>query len=215
MAKPFFMSKFDLRILATLAALLAVGAITQSCESHGTDAAAPYETFNMPANELTYPMLKQMALSSCLQCHDEFNSQAGFDQDIVAGKPDQSQLIQMVESGEMPKGGLPHLSDAQIAMIRTFIENDKSGAPPLPPLAATYASLKANLIDQSCISCHSQTSVKPHEPYMDTYDEVNDASDDMATELLEGSMPPKGHQAPSEEVKKAFVEWVNNGAPNN
>src|SRR6185437_1512962 len=176
MAKPSCTFKFDLRILATLAALIAVGAITQSCESHGTDSAAPYETFNMPANELTYPMLKQMALSSCLQCHSEFNSQAGFDQDIVAGKPDQSQLMQMVESGEMPKGGLPRLSDAQIAMIRTFIENDKSGAPPLPPLAATYASLKANLIAQSCISCHSEDAKKPHKPFMDNYAEVSDAS---------------------------------------
>ncbi len=40
---------------------------------------------------------------------------------VVPGKPDESRLYQYVKAGVMPKGG-PHLSDQDVAAIRTWIE---------------------------------------------------------------------------------------------
>ena len=82
------------------------------------------------------PILK----TYCFKCHSGQQSKAGLDlrrrfailrggdngPAIVAGKPDQSLLIEMIEDGQMPPDGEPDLNEDQINALRKWIA---SGAP--------------------------------------------------------------------------------------
>jgi mono/diheme cytochrome c family protein len=49
---------------------------------------------------------------------------------VVQGKPEESELFQLVECGSMPPGTAPKVSDEDRKVLRTWIEQD---APPFPP----------------------------------------------------------------------------------
>jgi mono/diheme cytochrome c family protein len=190
---------------SAVAAIVALSAILQSCESRGTDDASPYETFtggNMPFAEL-----KVSALSSCVQCHSDFNSEDGISKDIVAGDPEHSILYQMLESGAMPKGR-PPLSASELAMVRAYI---MAVQVPVIPILPVWSSLQQVLFERSCITCHKTGGKKP---YLDTYDSVEANTDDIDLEISTGDMPPKGKATPpTAEIIKTFETWVSDSCP--
>lgn len=102
---------------------------------------------------------------------------------IVPGDPNQSPLIQSVESGRMPVGG--SLSLQELATLRNWVANystagsspggstggptigstptpsptstpsaQASPTPTPPPLTASYSAIQANILTPRCVSCH-------------------------------------------------------------
>ena len=72
---------------------------------------------------------------------------------LVAGKPDQSPLIQFIsgEKPRMPKGGLP-LTASEVSLIQAWIsEGAKDDTPP----AAYFEQHVSHIFEQNCLRCHN------------------------------------------------------------
>ena len=118
-------------------------------------AAAPAQAADEELAENAYGILKK----HCYQCHGvQFNGSAQLNvlvrdslvkaesEYIVPGKPDDSVVWQRVDSGEMPPGKQPKLSDAEKAVLKQWIE---AGSPfPAPKKAErVFKSQKQVLLD--------------------------------------------------------------------
>jgi hypothetical protein len=74
----------------------------------------------------------------CLECHGGKKTRGGLSvldytllqKRVVSGKPDDSELLQMVECGHMPPGSRPKLKPEERAALRAWVT---VGAPPFPP----------------------------------------------------------------------------------
>ena len=76
---------------------------------------------------------------------------------IVPGKPDESRLLHMVKEGLMPPGGKIHLSEAELATIRDWIESgakSASGAHPEAELAKVTQDDVIPIMLLRCTACH-------------------------------------------------------------
>ncbi len=114
-------------------------------------AAAPAQGVAAAENGLTFendvaPILK----AHCFKCHGSGKQESGLDlrrrftivsggdsgPAIVAGKPQKSLLIEMIEDRQMPPKGEPRLNDDQLAVIRRWISTGAAiAAKQEPPLA--------------------------------------------------------------------------------
>jgi len=85
-------------------------------------------------------------------------------------------------------------------------------APAAPaPAKADYASVKAAILDPSCIGCHSAAGRNRGGINLETYENVKKGLDAVVAEINSNSMPPS---APlSAELKLRLKEWVDAGAP--
>ena len=128
---------------------------------------------NPPAKPRTFEadIVPILTKSTCLGCHGpslkmkELNlstyqtalqgSESG--PVIVPGKPDDSRLYHMVKEGLMPPGGKIHLSDAELATIREWIESGAESA------TAPHAEAEVSNVTQDdvipimllrCVACH-------------------------------------------------------------
>jgi mono/diheme cytochrome c family protein len=128
---------------------------------------------NPPAKPPTFEsdIVPILTKSTCLGCHGpslkmkELNlstyqtalqgSESG--PVIVPGKPDDSRLYHMVKEGLMPPGGKIHLSDAELATIREWIESGAGSA------TAAHAEADLSNVTQDdvipimllrCVACH-------------------------------------------------------------
>ena len=76
---------------------------------------------------------------------------------IVPGKPDDSRLYHMVKEGLMPPGGKVHLSDAELATIREWIESG-AGSATAPHAEAELAKVTQDdvipIMLLRCVACH-------------------------------------------------------------
>lgn len=88
--------------------------------------------------------------------------------------------------------------------------------------AATFTSIKANILNTKCLSCHQNTATGAggvsFANYTDTRANVVPSS--AATSLLHqsivgGSMPPVGSAQLTAAEKLAIMDWISNGALNN
>jgi|SRR5579871_1909651 len=73
---------------------------------------------------------------------------------VVPGKPDESRLYQVVRDGKMPMGK-PHLKEAELAAIRSWIESlaGNSNQPPVPPEEMTEHDV-IPIMYLRCTVCH-------------------------------------------------------------
>ena len=74
---------------------------------------------------------------------------------IVPGKPDESRLFQMVHDGKMPPGGKTRVSDADLAVIRTWIESGaRSESQPVETAEAVTQDDIIPILYLRCTPCH-------------------------------------------------------------
>ncbi len=74
---------------------------------------------------------------------------------VVAGKPDESRLYQMVHDGKMPPGGKIKISDADLAVIRNWIESGaRSESQPTEAAEAVTQDDIIPILYLRCTPCH-------------------------------------------------------------
>lgn len=150
----------------------------------------------------------------CLKCHDDFSSEDAVMEDVEPGDPEHSILYNYVASARMPKKGIA-LSDNYLAALREYIES----APPkfYPRIAPTWTSIHANLIQRSCIQCHTQGGRAEDEPF-DTYADVVQYSAKILKKIQDDNkpMPPRQTTLPATpELIQAYSDWLKAGTPQN
>lgn len=65
---------------------------------------------------------ERILIPKCVDCHGWVMDEAKVQRRIVAGKPEESRLFQLVENGRMPKGDAP-LTTLELEMVRSYINS--------------------------------------------------------------------------------------------
>lgn len=180
----------------------------------------------------------------CYRCHDQQSRKAelvldqpeGIQQGgesgpvFVAGKPDESRLVELVESGEMPPEGEPRLTKEEIALIREWVS---SGAKfeATSPAATLHQHDVIPILLLRCAPCHGRQT---QEGELDLRTKAgmleggksgpaivpgNSEASLLVQRIRRGEMPPKALLAahsvkPVEQVELAKLEkWIDAGAP--
>lgn len=197
-----------------------------ACYGRGTDEASLFgltEEIDI-SGPIGFEILKSQVLgpSRCLSCHVEMNSESSLISRYVRpGAPEASSLFIAVSSGRMPQGG-PRLSKAREDLVRRYIVDllDVPSPSPIPsptPVAIepTYRSLKAVLIERSCVLCHSTGNTLKRKP-LDTYEDLKTQASEVMNNLDIELMPPSDSKVPKPDpaVIEAFRTWIKNGYPN-
>ena len=114
-----------MKIVLALSGMLLVscvpnkGKLTYSLDGKITQEVTPVTTpatFEQIRNEILVP--------KCLECHKWVRDEARVKRKLVPGNPDDSELFQVVESGEMPEDA-PPLSTRELELIRSYINSIK------------------------------------------------------------------------------------------
>jgi hypothetical protein len=190
----------------------------------GTDESSRFRVFNYPIEQVNFNLLRDNVLKpQCLQCHTWVNSESEVLKRITPGEPTNSILYQVLQSGQMPQSA-PRLSDQSLFLVKQFILKTSAADAPTPtPLAPTYTSLKVNLFEKSCLSCHNpDVQIKhPKRPIFTTKDAIINRYDDILYAMTDAwitndnEMPPSTSVVPrvKEEVINAFKLWQEAGFP--
>lgn len=176
---------------------------------------------------VTFEVLKSNVLDTrCIRCHDDFASAEGFMGDIEPGDADHSLAYNYVKRGKMPKNST-HLTDNNVEAFKVYINS----LPPAtyPPIQPTWTSINANLIQRSCIQCHTSDGSAKSVPF-DTYQQIvtgvvteHDGSQKSLLSVIvpkmqnpNKPMPPRQSTLPpSAELIRAVQAWINDGAKEN
>lgn len=151
---------------------------------------------------------------------------------VTAGDLQNSRLYTEVATGSMPEGG-PILNPDEIAVIENWILAGASDGnipadppPPVNPLPpptteTIYSQIQTKLFNTSCVRCHS--SAKPSGKVdLSNYQNLvankksvivpGKPQNSLAyTEIISGSMPPKGKTVDPQLVE-LLKTWIANGA---
>lgn len=150
---------------------------------------------------------------------------------ITPGNPNVGRLIGSIADGSMPVGGSVSATDLQT--LKNWISSLQptsgggggGGGGNTPPLGPTFASIKANILDPKCLSCHGATVARGGIRY-DTYANaiatggINPGSSSTSKIIAEtnsGEMPPSsaGYSPLSSTQMTALRQWIDAGALNN
>ncbi len=174
----------------------------------------------------------------CVSCHSanggtaagfyDMTSYSNVMMRVRAGNAFQSRLYSDTSANRMPPAPRTFLTAAENQMIFDWIsqgaKNDTGAitaaqVPAAIPLAATYASVSANVLVKHCISCHGPT-VAYAGIKVDTYANVvrgvspgNAANSAIYNSMAAGRMPTAGKISAAE--LDVLRTWIQNGAPNN
>lgn len=188
----------------------------------GTDESSRFKVFNYALGSVDFNVLKENVLKSqCIQCHSWAISETEVAKRIVPGNPEASALYRVVKSGQMPSGK-PRLTDQALVLVEQYILHVSPDVIIKPiPLAPTYASLKVNLFEQSCVRCHNPDVKKahPNRPLLDSKEAIIARYDDVlysvtdAWNMNDNEMPPERSDVPrlTEEMIKVLIEWKESG----
>jgi hypothetical protein len=107
--------------------LLGLSLFQAGCMPRGSDQAAMYASPPVAIlARVDFATLRSELLSGqCLQCHSEFDTEAGLMSYVVAGDPEHSSLYQSIITGSMPPGG-PQLPAASAELVSTYIQGLKT-----------------------------------------------------------------------------------------
>lgn len=180
--------------------------------------------------------------TSCVRCHSVKNPEGGVKLDSYAEV--KRNLAEVIKSAliekSMPKN--KELSKNQYELLLNWIGSgapekaegrpdpaptpSPAPTPPLPPLEATYESIRRNIIVERCLDCHSADGRAEHIP-LGTYEDLIDSPREIVIPenpdesgmiiFLERTddkrMPPErtGPPLKKEEIAK-IREWIQNGA---
>jgi mono/diheme cytochrome c family protein len=162
------MSRFPTRRWLTAASSAALGGWLACAPALGGEAGPDYASDIRPLFE-----------ARCLRCHGSNVRKAELDLSshaavmkggesgpvVVAGKPDESPLFEMVRDGQMPAGKGGKLTPAQVETVRRWIEAG-ARADGTPSPSAESASASATTVTQHdvypillrrCVVCHGRT----------------------------------------------------------
>lgn len=171
--------------------------------------------------------------SSCAKsgCHDPSSHTEGYvlnsyknimKQGIVAGKPNNSKLFEVIVNGEMPPAGEPALSADQIAAIKQWIiegAKNTTNCSGCDTSVYTYSGAVQLIMQNNCVACHS-SSLKNGGVDLSTYAGVKAAA---LNGTLMGSVThaggfspmPQGGSMLSDCNITQIQKWIDNGTPNN
>ena len=206
--------------------LLMILILVSACKIEtGTDESSRFQVYNY--SQVDFATLKDKVLQpQCSQCHSWATNENEIIKRIIPGDPANSALYKSVKSGQMPSGK-PRLTDQALKLVEQYISHVDSARAVKPvPLAATYASLKVNLFEKSCVGCHNPDDIarrpKPKrllltskESIVEDFENVLFRMSDQAWEQLDNEMPPSTSKTPrvSPEVIKMFEKWAADGFP--
>lgn len=153
---------------------------------------------------------------------------------VVPGNALGSKLYQRMLGGTaaMPLPMMPpagKLNAADLSLIADWINagaaapapGTTSPPPTLPPLAATYASIQANILGPKCIACHGPTLAKSGVRYdsytltLATVRKTLPLDSKLFTECKSGNMPPTGTPKLTSNELDVLSAWITAGAANN
>jgi cytochrome c553 len=215
-----------------------------ACNFHSDKTALSMEPISNPSRTslTSFNAIKLNILDpKCLRCHDS-SGEGGVDLTnyksimanpglVVAGDLQNSRLYTEVFTGSMPEDG-PVLNANEISAIANWIE---AGAPdgdlphstppaepaPVPPASTVYSQIQKNILDQSCVRCHSGTKpsgkvdLSSFQKMMSNKKVViipgKPESSLVYIEIANATMPPKGSAINSQLVELLKI-WILNGA---
>jgi uncharacterized membrane protein len=174
--------------------------------------------------------------TKCSSCHDSATKSGGVDVlninellargVVVPNEPSLSVLFTQVQQGQMPPG--KSLSQAEIQSLYNWIQSGLNTTPVSPPpvtppttLTATFSSIKANILNTRCLSCHSSSNAAKgisFSTYASTMNTVV-ATDPSKSVLytftaIKKTMPPSGGLLTAAQTA-VISQWIAAGAPNN
>ena len=216
--------------LVSIAAFLVLAAGLAGCPVRGTS--EPFHVLGDIKN-MNFEILKAKLLIpfDCIHCHaggsQPLDTEADVLKFVIPGQSRSSRLWEVIERGEMPKGG-SKLSDAYCDMVAMYIDGLAPGGPtptptPAPlPLEPTFTSLQSNLFAVSCRGCHGGGPTPPTKRAdLTKYDIVKENADEIVERLtgdpnVDPMPPPKsGRPVPKPEVVETLKEWIKRGFPPN
>lgn len=144
---------------------------------------------------------------------------------VVPGKPERSELYEyIVDGGDdiMPPPPAPRLTDAQIGLIRDWIEQGAENTDCGAPCDSTQTSFKTSiypLLQDYCVGCHSSSRADGNvilESHQDIlpYVESGALLGSMRHDPYFAIMPPTGSKL-SECKLDQVRKWIEEGASNN
>jgi len=202
----------------------------------------------VPANINFTDHILPIFLDQCAECHGDDNPEEGLVlttyQDVMlgswygsvvkAGDPAGSYLVELVETGQMPKQG-DDLTAEQINTIIAWIEagvpefgseSEPTEAEAVTPETVSFADDVLPILLDRCAECHGDDNPEEglvlltHNDLMlgSWYGSVVKPGDPAGSYLLElvetGQMPKKGDDLTKAEID-AIIAWIEAGAPDN
>ena len=171
--------------------------------------------------------------SSCAKggCHDAATHEEGYVFDnyanitrkgIKPGKPNDSEVLEVIEEGEMPPEGNTPLTADQIALIRQWISEGAKNTTNCSDCDAdvyTYSGAIQGIMQTNCVGCHS-TILPNGSVDLSTYSGVEAVAIDgrllgTVTHSIGYSAMPQGGKKLSDCNISQIERWVADGAPDN
>ncbi len=203
-----------MRFLNAVLLIGVLGLLLSGYGGAGEPAAKPAGTLTFETDIL--PILQ----ARCAKCHGDEKLQGGFDvrrrfallkggdtgPAFVAGKPDESILIEKIEKNEMPPPDEGRLDDKQKALIRQWV---LAGAPtvknPEPPLEES--EIASRISDEDRQFWSFKPPVRPAIPAVKGMDRVRTAIDSFLLEKLEAKGLSFNVDAPREvQVRRLYLD---------
>lgn len=202
------------------AALGCGSAFHEGRKPNATPTPAPKPEFDEKATLGWDSVSVVLTRNRCNVCHKAGNK-TGVELDTYQAATSGYKITQFaVESGSMPKGGLPPVSDRDRQVLNAWINQGlpKDSETPIPKVGEKvipvdevippvdqldFAAMKRVLFTPYCTGCHQN---------FNAYEKVNSRADDISMQFLLGEMPQGGIKLPKE-VEEAFDAWVKNGMP--
>ena len=141
---------------------------------------------------------------------------------VTVGAPASGRLIGAIVDRTMPKGSGARVTATDLQVLKNWITSmeivdEDHGIPPVPPrppLAATFSSIDANILQPKCYACHGAIKADADKRY-DSYAAVAGDANDILDKAVSGEMPEAPYLMLTAEEIAAFTQWVNSGKPNN
>jgi hypothetical protein len=188
----------------------------------GTDESSRFKVFNYNLDQVNFSVLKDNVLKpQCMQCHSWASSETEVLKRIVPGDPDNSELYNLVKTGQMPASS-PRLTDQSLNLVKLYIIKMSGVQTQKPvPLEPKYSSLKVNLFEKSCVRCHNPDVQVQHpdrpvftdkQSIIARYDDILYSMTD-AWDMDDNEMPPVKSKIPrvSTAVIEMLKQWKDSG----
>lgn len=171
--------------------------------------------------------------SSCAVpgCHDVTDQDAGFIFDsyeniiasgeIEPGDSSEGEIVDVIEDGDMPPSQYAPLSDEQLALIQTWIDqgalNNSCPDALCDTVDVTFSGDIAPIVQNSCQGCHNGNFAQGGVT-LENYDDINalvifnSLPEIIGGDGEEALMPPNNPLSDCQ--VRMFEIWIENGAPN-
>ena len=176
----------------------------------------------------------QVFSNKCAGCHNDTLTNGGVN--LTHPETAKSALSQINQSAlvdhSMPKAGSPPLTHDELLILTTWVQaggpnqaGENTPAPVVIPLAPTFESISANILQPKCVGCHNPQGKAKDDPFQ-TLAQLSGSDaviagkaelSDLYNDILANAkhrMPPvsSGEAALSDAEIEVIKDWINNGA---